>query len=102
MAEIKPDKPAPEGFGAQLKPFRVRRKRLATFCLFIVITTIIFGLLVYGVFSPLLTMGRNSSGRRWIVQYVYAERTLSRDIYPHRDCCENRCSLLIYVQDKYP
>lgn len=36
MAEVKPDEPAPENFGAQLKPYRVRRKRLATFCLFIV------------------------------------------------------------------
>ncbi|MFQ5709230.1 MAG: hypothetical protein ACE5HO_17370 [bacterium] len=57
LAKAKPDEPAPEGFGAQLKPFRVRRKRLATFCLFIVITTIIFGLQVYGAFSPTLTVG---------------------------------------------
>jgi hypothetical protein len=54
MAEVTPDGPVPENFALQLKPFRVRRKRLATFCLFIVITTIILGVQVYGTFSPLL------------------------------------------------
>ena len=57
MAEVKPDGPIPENFAAQLKPFRVRRKRLATFCLFIVITTIILGVQVYGAFHPLVTIG---------------------------------------------
>src|SRR3990172_5686005 len=57
MAEVKPDGPIPENFAAQLKPFRVRRKRLATFCLFIVITTIILGVQVYGAFHPLVTVG---------------------------------------------
>lgn len=57
MAELDPETPAPENFAAQLKPYRVRRKRLATFCLFIVITIIIFGLQVYGTFSPVLTLG---------------------------------------------
>ena len=57
MAEINPDEPAPENFAAQLKPYRVRRKRLATLCLFVVVTTIIFGMQVYGTFSPLMTIG---------------------------------------------
>jgi len=57
MAEVKPDGPIPENFAAQLKPFRVRRKRLATVCLFIVITTIILGVQVYGAFHPLVTVG---------------------------------------------
>ena len=57
MAEVKPDGPIPENFAAQLKPFRVRRKRLATVCLFIVITTIILGVQVYGAFHPLVTIG---------------------------------------------
>ncbi len=56
LATIGPDRPAPEGFGAQLKPYRVRRKRLATFCLFGVITTIILGLQVYSRFHPALTI----------------------------------------------
>jgi len=54
MVELNPDTPAPEDFSAQLKPYRVRRKQLATFCLFIVITTIILGMQVYGTFSPAL------------------------------------------------
>jgi len=54
MAELNPDEPAPGDFSAQLKPYRARRKRLATFCLFIVITTIVLGMQVYGTFSPAL------------------------------------------------
>ena len=45
----------PSDFAAQLKPYRVRRKQVATLCLFLVITTIILGLQVYGTFSPYLT-----------------------------------------------
>jgi hypothetical protein len=51
LAAVSPDAPAPANLGATLKPYRVRRKRLATFCLFIVITTIILGLQVYGRFT---------------------------------------------------
>ena len=51
-----PESPVPEGLASRLKPYRVRRKRLATFCLFLVITTIILGLQVYNTFSPLLTV----------------------------------------------
>jgi hypothetical protein len=54
IAEVNPDAQPPENIAAQLKPFRVRRKRLATFCLFIVITVIILGVQVYGTFSPIL------------------------------------------------
>lgn len=57
LAELNPDKPVPENFGAQLKPYRVRRMRLATFCLFVVITIIILGVQVYEAFNPLLTLG---------------------------------------------
>ena len=56
MAEVKPDAAAPENFSAQLKPFRVRRKRLATLCLFIVITIIILGVQVYGAFGEVLNI----------------------------------------------
>lgn len=56
MAEVKPDAPAPEKFAAQLKPLRARRKRLATFCLFVVITTIVLGMQVYGTFTPVLNL----------------------------------------------
>lgn len=56
MAVVSPDGPAPANLAVTLKPYRVRRKRLATFCLFIVITTIILGLQVYGRFSPPLNV----------------------------------------------
>lgn len=55
VGDINPEAP-PENFSAQLKPLRARRKRLATFCLFVVLTIIILGMQVYGTFSPLLTI----------------------------------------------
>ena len=55
LANVSPEDSAPEGLAAQLRPYRVRRKKLATLCLFLVITTIILGLQVYGTFHPLLT-----------------------------------------------
>ncbi|NIM13167.1 MAG: hypothetical protein GTO45_13695 [Candidatus Aminicenantes bacterium] len=57
MAEVKPDVPAPENLSTRLKPYRVRRKKLASFCLFIVISIIILGVQVYDVFSPIVTIG---------------------------------------------
>lgn len=56
MSKIGPSDPVPDGFSAQLKPYRVRRKKLATFCLFLVITSIILGLQVYEIFNPILTI----------------------------------------------
>ena len=56
LANIDADSPLPNDFGAQLKPYRVMRKRLATFCLFLVVTTIILGLQVYARFNPILTV----------------------------------------------
>ncbi|MFQ5627438.1 MAG: hypothetical protein ACE5I1_01660 [bacterium] len=56
LAQVSPDEAPPENIGAQLKPFRVRRKNLATGCLFLVIAAIILGLQVYGVFSTLLNI----------------------------------------------
>ena len=56
MSKIGPDGAAPDDFAAQLKPYRVKRKRLATFCLFLVITAIILGLQVYDAFNPVLTI----------------------------------------------
>lgn len=55
MSTIDGDSAIPDDFGAQLKPYRVRRKQLATICLFLVITIIILGLQVYGRFSDVLT-----------------------------------------------
>jgi hypothetical protein len=56
VSKISPEDAVPDGFSAQLKPYRVRRKRLATFCLFLVITAIILGLQVYSTFSSSLTI----------------------------------------------
>ncbi|MFQ5890941.1 MAG: hypothetical protein ACE5JR_12995 [Gemmatimonadota bacterium] len=57
LADVGPDEPVPEGLAARLKPYRVRRKRLATLCLFLVIVIIILGLQIYRSFSPALTVG---------------------------------------------
>lgn len=40
---------------AKVKPFRLRRKRMASLCLFLVLTIIILGVQVYSLFSPFLT-----------------------------------------------
>jgi hypothetical protein len=56
MSKIGPEDVVPENFSAQLKPYRVKRKRLAMFCLFLVMTAIILGLQVYGTFSSILTI----------------------------------------------
>ena len=56
VAEVQPDTPVPDDLGPRLKPHRIRRKRLATFCLFLVIVTIILGMQVYGAFDAGLTV----------------------------------------------
>jgi len=56
MATIGPESEIPEDFAAQLKPYRVRRKKMATFCLFLVITIIILGMQVYNPFDPIVTV----------------------------------------------
>lgn len=56
LANHGPDAPLPDSLFSVLKTYRAQRKRLATFCLFIVITIIILGLQVYGAFSPVLTI----------------------------------------------
>lgn len=57
LANLGPDAPLPDSLFSDLKIHRARRKRMATFCLFIVITIIILGLQVYSAFSPVLTLG---------------------------------------------
>jgi len=56
LSELNADSEVPDNLVNQLKPYRVRRKRMATFCLFVVITTIILGLQVYDSFNPILTI----------------------------------------------
>ncbi len=49
--DITPDTKVPDNFLASVKPFRVLRKRLATVCLFLVLTTIILGMQAYVPFG---------------------------------------------------
>ncbi len=56
LADLTPNSTIPENLITTLKPYRVLRKRMATFCLFIVITIIILGLQVYSTFNPILTI----------------------------------------------
>ncbi len=46
----------PEGIAVQIAPLRLKRKRLAAVCLFIVIALVLFGLQVSGPFSGILTV----------------------------------------------
>ncbi|MEE9184752.1 MAG: hypothetical protein V3U39_09815 [Acidimicrobiia bacterium] len=54
LADLDPNSPVPENLTARLKPYRVRRKRLATLCLFLVLVTIILGVQVQGRFDATL------------------------------------------------
>lgn len=56
IGKVDPQASAPENIMAGLKPYRLRRKRMASFCLFGVLTTIILGIQVYSQFEPLLTV----------------------------------------------
>ena len=56
LVNIGIDSEIPDGLAGQLKPYRVKRKRLATFCLFFVITAIILGMQVYITFNPFLNI----------------------------------------------
>lgn len=49
--DISPETKVPDNFLVSLKPFRILRKRLATLCLFLVISTIILGVQVYDPFG---------------------------------------------------
>ena len=56
LSDVSADSSVPDNLVTQLKPYRVRRKWLATFCLFLVITSIILGVQVYIRYHPLLTI----------------------------------------------
>ena len=56
LSGITPDSGVPDNLVSQLKPHRVRRKWLATLCLFLVITSIILGLQVYAAYNAWLTI----------------------------------------------
>ena len=75
LSKLGPEDPVPDGLKAQLKPYRTRRKWLATFCLFLVITSIILGLQVYEIFSPILNVALIGVGALFALN---ANRTLIR------------------------
>lgn len=54
--DITAESEVPDNFLASVKPFRVLRKRLATICLFLVLTIIILGMQVYSPFSLLINV----------------------------------------------
>ncbi|TFB08803.1 hypothetical protein E3V36_07490 [Candidatus Marinimicrobia bacterium MT.SAG.2] len=56
FAKIKEGEPVSEEIIAGLKPRRAQRKKLASFCLFLVLTIIILGLQVNMVFAPALNL----------------------------------------------
>ncbi len=56
ISQIEEDKPVPDEIAAQIKPLRASRKKIASVCLFLVVTIIILGLQVYASFTPLLTL----------------------------------------------
>ena len=56
LSGLNADSDVPDNLVSQLKPYRVRRKWMATFCLFLVITSIILGLQVFSSFSPILNV----------------------------------------------
>ncbi len=56
LSDLSADSDIPSNLVSLLKPYRVRRKWMATFCLFLVITAIILGLQVYDNFNPFLTI----------------------------------------------
>jgi len=75
LANLGPESSVPDDFATKLKPYRVRRKKMATFCLFLVITTIILGLQVYEPFSPILTIVLIALGGLFALR---VNRTLAR------------------------
>jgi hypothetical protein len=54
LANVGPETAVPADLTARLRPYRVRRKRLATLCLFLVVAAIILGLQVYVTFTPVV------------------------------------------------
>jgi len=55
LSNVQPERGAQENIMAELKPLRLRRKRMASLCLFLVLTIIILGVQVYALWDPFLT-----------------------------------------------
>lgn len=54
--QLKPGEPAPQGLGPQLGSLRLRRKRLAALCLFLVLTALTLGLRATFRYNPYLAL----------------------------------------------
>lgn len=55
FSQVKDD-PVPQEIAAQIKPLRLLRKRLAATCLFLMVTTVLLGLQVFGLFPVLVNL----------------------------------------------
>jgi len=53
---LSPDASVPSDLAEKLMPFRIQRKKVATLCLFLVVTAIILGVQTYNRFHPYLTV----------------------------------------------
>jgi len=56
LGSLSPTEPASEDLPGKLAPFRILRKKLATVCLFLVITAIILGVQTYSRFHPFVSI----------------------------------------------
>ena len=56
LVSLSPDEQPPEDLSEKLLPFRIQRKKLATICLFLVITAIILGVQTYTRFHPFVSI----------------------------------------------
>ena len=56
LVSLSPAEPVPKDLSGKLAPFRVQRKKLATVCLFLVITAIILGVQTYNRFHPFVSI----------------------------------------------
>ena len=56
LSDLNADSEIPDNLVSQFRSFRVKRKWMATFCLFLVIIAIILGLQVYSTFDPILNI----------------------------------------------
>ena len=57
LSSIDSNKVVSEDFASVLAPFRIKRKKLATVCLFLVISAIILGVQTYVRYDPIVTIG---------------------------------------------
>ena len=57
LESLSPTEPASADLPGKLAPLRILRKKLATVCLFLVITAIILGVQTYSRFHPFVSMG---------------------------------------------